>query len=118
MAVIPEDLDRVGKIPWPRPFEGLRGITRTDLPREIFAGFTLAALIIPLNIGYAQVAGLPAAMGLYAAILPLVIFALFTTSRHVAGGPVPRSLHWLPQLFWLFPGAARNYGFRTPWPWP
>jgi MFS superfamily sulfate permease-like transporter len=90
MAVVPEELDRVGKTPWPRPFEGLLGISSADLPREIFAGITLAALIIPLNIGYAQVAGLPASMGLCAAIIPLVVFDLFTTSRHVVGGAVRR----------------------------
>jgi high affinity sulfate transporter 1 len=44
-------------------------------------------LIIPLNIGYAQVAGLPPVFGLYAGIIPLVIFAIFTSSRHVVGSP-------------------------------
>ena len=77
------------RIQWPRPFEGLRGLKRADLPREISAGITLAALVIPLNIGYAQVAGLPATMGLYAAIIPLVLFAVFTSSRHLVGGPGP-----------------------------
>ncbi len=77
------------RIQWPRPFEGLRGIRRADLPREISAGITLAALVIPLNIGYAQVAGLPATMGLYAAIIPLILFAVFTSSRHLVGGPGP-----------------------------
>jgi len=71
------------RIQWPRPFEGLRGIKRADLPREISAGITLAALVIPLKIGYAQVAGLPATIGLYAAIIPLVMFAVFTSSRHL-----------------------------------
>ena len=46
----------LSKIRWPRPFAGLRGITRADVPREAMAGVTLAALMIPLNIGYAQVA--------------------------------------------------------------
>jgi high affinity sulfate transporter 1 len=68
-------------------FSGLRGITRASLPNEISAGITLAALIIPLNIGYAQVAGLPPAVGLYAGILPLAIFALFSSSRHVISSP-------------------------------
>ena len=72
---------------WPQPFAGLRGIGWPDVPREVSAGITLAALVIPLNIGYAQVAGLPPVVGLYAAIIPLVIFALFTTSRHVVGSP-------------------------------
>ena len=71
----------------PKPFTGLRGVSRADLPREISAGITLAALIIPLNIGYAQVAGLPPSVGLYAAIIPLLIVALFTSSRHVVGSP-------------------------------
>jgi len=56
------------------------------LSREIPAGFTPAALVIPFNIGYAQVAGPPAAVGLYAALAPLVLFALFTSSRHVEFG--------------------------------
>jgi len=81
--------DNRHRFQWPRPFEGLRGIKRADLPREISAGITLAALVIPLNIGYAQVAGLPATMGLYAAIIPLVLFAMFTSSRHLVGGPGP-----------------------------
>jgi high affinity sulfate transporter 1 len=68
-------------------FSGLRGMTRANLPNEISAGITLAALIIPLNIGYAQVAGLPPVFGLYAGIIPLAIFALFTSSPHVVGSP-------------------------------
>ena len=72
---------------WPTMFSGLRGITRADVPREISAGITLAALIIPLNIGYAQVAGFPPVFGLYAGIIPLAIFALFTSSPHVVGSP-------------------------------
>jgi len=75
------------KVRWPTVFSGLRGITWANLPSEISAGITLAALIIPLNIGYAQVAGLPPVFGLYAGIIPLVIFAIFTSSRHVVGSP-------------------------------
>ncbi len=75
------------RISWPKPFVGLRGITLADVPREVSAGFTLAALMIPLNIGYAQVAGLPPVAGLYAAIIPLAIFALFTSSRYLVTSP-------------------------------
>ena len=78
---------RTRKVQWPKPFMGLRGIKAADLPREISAGITLAALIIPLNIGYAQVAGLPPTFGLYAGIIPLAIFALFTGSRHLVTSP-------------------------------
>lgn len=75
------------KVQWPTMFQGLQGMTPANLPSEISAGITLAALIIPLNIGYAQVAGLPPVFGLYAGIIPLAIFALFTSSRHVVGSP-------------------------------
>jgi sulfate permease, SulP family len=75
------------KFQWPTMFSGLQGMTWANLPSEISAGITLAALIIPLNIGYAQVAGLPPVFGLYAGIIPLAIFALFTSSRHVVGSP-------------------------------
>jgi sulfate permease, SulP family len=75
------------KVRWPRPFAGLRGVTLADAPREVSAGITLAALMIPLNIGYAQVAGLPPVAGLYAAIIPLAVFALLTSSRHLVTSP-------------------------------
>ena len=68
-------------------FQGLKGVKREDLPGEIFAGITLAALMIPLNIGYAQVAGLPPIVGLYTAILPMIAYALFSSSRQLVAGP-------------------------------
>jgi high affinity sulfate transporter 1 len=74
-------------IRWPRLFAGLQGVTLADAAREVSAGVTLAALMIPLNIGYAQVAGLPPAAGLYAAIVPLVVFALLASSRHLVTSP-------------------------------
>lgn len=68
-------------------FQGLRGLKGSNLPTEIMAGITLAALMIPLNIGYAQVAGLPATVGLYSAILPMVAFALLCSSRQLVASP-------------------------------
>ena len=56
-------------------------------PRELFAGVTLAALALPLNIGYATAAGLPATVGVYATIFPLAAFALITGSRQLIVGP-------------------------------
>jgi high affinity sulfate transporter 1 len=71
----------------PTVLVGLRGASRASLPREILAGVTLAALMIPLNIGYAQVAGLSPVTGLYAAILPMVLWALFSSSRNLVASP-------------------------------
>ena len=53
-------------------FAGFRGMKLADLPREFAAGLTIAALVTPLNIGYAQVAKLPPGMGLYVCI-PLLL---------------------------------------------
>ncbi len=62
-------------------FAGLRGIARANLSGQVLAGITLAALMIPLNIGYAQVAGLPPIVGLYAAIVPMVLWGCSVRRR-------------------------------------
>ncbi|MFN0101411.1 MAG: SulP family inorganic anion transporter [Bryobacteraceae bacterium] len=85
---------------------GLRGVGASDLPAEILSGITLAALMIPLNIGYAQIAGLPPTAGLYAAILPLVVFSLFSSSRHLVASPDTANAALIASL--LAPLAARN----------
>lgn len=51
------------------------------------AGVTLLAIAVPLNIGYAQIAGLPPTAGLYALVLPSVVYALMTTSRQMVASP-------------------------------
>ena len=65
----------------------LAGLTGKDLVRESTAGVTLLAIAVPLNIGYAQIAGLPPTAGLYALILPAVIYALTVSSRQVVASP-------------------------------
>ena len=60
---------------------------RARLITELFAGVTLAALALPLNIGYAESAGLPAIVGINAAIIPAIAFALFSGSRQLVVGP-------------------------------
>ena len=64
-----------------------------DYHRGVFASDMLAAVVvtimlIPQSLAYALLAGLPAEMGLYASILPLVAYALFGTSRTLSVGPV------------------------------
>ncbi|MEM5318084.1 SulP family inorganic anion transporter [Paraburkholderia sp. JHI869] len=63
--------------------QGLLPIDRAQLPRDIVAGVTLAALDIPMMMGYTKIAGTPAVTGLYTILLPLVAFALFGASRHL-----------------------------------
>ena len=65
----------------------LPGLTRTNLLRESASGITLLAIAVPLNIGYAQIAGLPPTAGLYALVLPAVAFALIASSRQLVASP-------------------------------
>ena len=58
----------------------LPSLTWHNVGTEVLAGITLLAIALPLNIGYAQIAGLPTA-GLYAPVLPSVVFALLASSR-------------------------------------
>jgi sulfate permease, SulP family len=65
----------------------LPGLTLRNSGREALAGVTLLAIAVPLNIGYAQIAGLPATAGLYALILPSVVYALVVSSRQLVASP-------------------------------
>ncbi len=66
----------------------LRGYELPQLRADLFAGLTVALVLIPQSMAYAQLAGLPAHYGLYAAFLPPMIGALFGSSRQLATGPV------------------------------
>ncbi|MBE0582876.1 MAG: STAS domain-containing protein [Desulfofustis sp.] len=55
---------------------------------DLLAGITVALVLIPQSMAYAQLAGLPAYYGLYAAFLPPMIASLFGSSRQLATGPV------------------------------
>ncbi|HSV74947.1 MAG TPA: sulfate permease [Chthonomonadales bacterium] len=66
----------------------LRGYRREDLAADLSAGASVAVLLVPQSMAYALLAGLPPAAGLYAASVPVAVYALFGTSRHLAVGPV------------------------------
>jgi MFS superfamily sulfate permease-like transporter len=51
------------------------------------AGVAVTALVVPKNLGYAEIAGVPVQNGLYAAAAGALIYALFCTSRHISTGP-------------------------------
>ncbi|AUC13946.1 sodium-independent anion transporter [Tenacibaculum sp. SZ-18] len=55
---------------------------------DLIAGITVATVLIPQGIAYALIAGLPPIYGLYSALIPQVVYAIFGSSRHVAIGPV------------------------------
>jgi MFS superfamily sulfate permease-like transporter len=71
------------------PFLGwIKGYNAKNLQIDALAGLTVALVLIPQSMAYAQLAGLPAYFGLYAAFLPPMVAALFGSSRQLATGPV------------------------------
>jgi high affinity sulfate transporter 1 len=67
--------------------EWLPKYDRSWLRGDIAAGVAVTALIVPKNLGYAGIAGIPVENGLYAAAAGALIYALFCTSRHISTGP-------------------------------
>ena len=61
---------------------------KASLKGDVGAGLTVGVMLIPQGMAYASIAGLPAVYGLYASIVPIIIYALFGTSRQLAVGPV------------------------------
>jgi sulfate permease, SulP family len=61
---------------------------REDLVADLRAGTTVAVLVIPQSMAYAALAGVPPIAGLYAAMVSLVVYAVFGTSRFISVGPV------------------------------
>jgi len=83
-----------------------RGGSRRPVPGDLVAGVSVALLAIPQSMAYAELAGLPAHHGLYAAALPPIAAACFASSRYLQTGPV--ALTSLLTLGALAPLAARG----------
>src|SRR5687768_15662980 len=67
--------------------EWLPRYQRRWLRGDVAAGIAVTALIVPKNLGYAGIAGVPLQNGLYAAAAGGILYALFCTSRHISTGP-------------------------------
>ncbi len=70
------------------PAQWVPQYTGAALRGDLVAGLTVGVMLIPQGMAYALIAGLPPIYGLYAALVPLVVYALLGTSRHLAVGPV------------------------------
>ena len=80
-----------GPSPRGRRLPLLRSLERYDregLGGDLAAGLTVGVMLIPQGMGYAMLAGLPPHVGLYAATVPLLAYALLGTSRQLSVGPV------------------------------
>lgn len=63
-----------------QPFQTLKHYDKKNFPKDILAGIIIMAVSIPISMGYAQIAGLPAVYGLYGSVFPIILFGLFSTS--------------------------------------
>ncbi|MEP5569373.1 MAG: sulfate permease [Halioglobus sp.] len=70
------------------PREWLRDYRKDTFASDMLAGIIVTIMLIPQSLAYALLAGLPAEMGLYASILPLIVYALLGSSRTLSVGPV------------------------------
>lgn len=70
------------------PFLGWKGLlTRKSLRADLAAGLTGAVIVLPQGVAFAAIAGLPPEYGLYTAIVPVIVAALFGSSLHLVSGP-------------------------------
>ncbi|HYN34170.1 MAG TPA: SulP family inorganic anion transporter [Ilumatobacteraceae bacterium] len=66
--------------------QGILPWNREGIPTDVIAGVTLATLAIPEVMGYTSIAGMPVITGLYTILIPLLLFALLGSSRHLVVG--------------------------------
>ena len=78
---------RAGVGRWLPGIEVARRYERSWLRHDLTAGVVLTALLIPAGMGYAQAAGLPPESGLYATVIPLLVYAMVGPSRLLILGP-------------------------------
>jgi len=63
------------------------GYQRANIRYDLIAGLSVAAIALPVGIAYAEIAGVPVVYGIYSALIPLFIYALFGSSRQLITGP-------------------------------
>lgn len=81
------DRDQQGALAWVPGFHAFRHYRLGWLPHDFTAGLVLTAVMVPVGMAYAQAAGLPPIVGLYASIFPLFAYAVFGPSRILVVGP-------------------------------
>lgn len=93
------------------PFLGWKGlVTRRTLRADLAAGLTGAVIVLPQGVAFAAIAGLPPEYGLYTAIAPVLVAALFGSSLHLVSGPTTAiSLVVFSQVGALHPPGDPEY---------
>ena len=73
---------------WIPIFHWLKGYSRSDFSSDFSAGVVVGMVTVPQAVAYAYLAGLPSQAGLYACLLPMLIYACLGSARHLVVGPV------------------------------
>ncbi|MEZ4698075.1 MAG: sulfate permease [Rhodothermales bacterium] len=66
----------------------LPGYNRTSFRNDLLAGLTVGVVLVPQSMAYALLAGVPPVYGLYASLVPLLVYPIFGTSKQLAGGVI------------------------------
>ncbi len=93
---------------WIPLLRDLRHYRREWLSRDVIAGLSVAAVQVPTAIAYATLAGFPPEVGLYASMLPVLVYALFGSSRQLVVGPDAATCAMIAAL--LLPMASGDMG--------
>ena len=74
----------------------LKNYNFKNLPKDLLAGIIIMAVSIPISMGYAQIAGLPAVYGLYGSVFPIILFALLSTSpQFIPARAITHPANWI-----------------------
>lgn len=95
---------------WVPGLDSLLHYRRAWFRPDVQAGLSVAAIQIPTAIAYAQIAGFPPQVGLYACILPMLIYALIGSSRQLMVGPDAATRRWSPP-----PSPRWRRAIRSAW---
>ncbi|SFI17680.1 high affinity sulphate transporter 1 [Nitrosomonas sp. Nm34] len=94
---------------WIPLLRDLRQYRKEWLTRDVVAGLSVTAVQVPTAIAYANLAGFPPEVGLYASILPVLIYALFGSSRQLMIGPDAATCAMIAALLLPMAGGDLNY---------
>src|SRR5246500_6072931 len=83
----PTQANQTGWKRWLPGLNTLRGYKSSWLRHDLVAGLVMTTMLVPVGIAYAEASGVPGINGLYATIVPLLVYALFGPSRILVLGP-------------------------------
>ena len=97
--------------------QGILPFDRSRLMPELVAGITLAALGIPEVMGYTKIIGTPVITGLYTLLLPVLVFAIFGSSRHLVVAADSATAAMISAALASYVGGPQYVSLTAWWPW-